>query len=311
MGISVSGNGSAQTIRIVSEASTTQSNGRGAMIDNIAVTEVLPVNTGYKGSSIRLSSIVATASDTDGSENVSLQVSAIPAGATLTDGTRSFTASPSSARIDISQWQWDRISITAPTGFTGTFTLQVMATATEAANGDNTSTTFPLTVSVLPKDLASPIILDLNGDGVQTLDINADRVMTRDSRVFLFSPTQALLDVGRVLGAARFAQTGGHLLQRGFKTDRLFRVDGLIFCGPCRGIAIQQDFACRLTLHSLHLDRVLACGLDLGGKRRVELPGLLAADDQILIAVLLEPHQTCFGRNAGVHHHRAPRYGVA
>ena len=205
MGISVSGNGSAQTIRIVSEASTTQSNGRGTMIDNIAVAEVLPVNTGYKGSSIRLSSIVATASDTDGSENVSLQVSAIPADATLTDGTRRFTASPSSARIDISQWQWDRISITAPTGFTGTFTLQVMATATEAANGDNTSTTLPLTDSVLPKDLASPIILDLNGDDVQTLDINADRVMTRDSRVFLFSPTQALLDVGRALGAARFA----------------------------------------------------------------------------------------------------------
>ena len=60
-----SDNGSAQTIRIVSEASTTQSNGRGAMIDNIAVTEVLPVNTGYKDSPIKLSNIVAAASDTD------------------------------------------------------------------------------------------------------------------------------------------------------------------------------------------------------------------------------------------------------
>ena len=172
LSFSFTGNGSAQTIRIVSEASATQSNGRGAMIDNIALTEVLPVNTGYKDSPIRLSGIIATASDTDGSESVSLVVSAIPVGATLTDGTRSFTASPSSTGVDISQWQRDRLSITAPAGFTGTFTLQVTATATETANGDRASTTLPLTISVLPTNLASPIILDLNGDGVQTLDIS-------------------------------------------------------------------------------------------------------------------------------------------
>ena len=172
LSFSFTGNGSAQTIRIVSEASATQSNGRGAMIDNIALTEVLPVNTGYKDSPIRLSGIIATASDTDGSESVSLVVSAIPVGATLTDGTRSFTASPSSTGVDISQWQRDRLSITAPAGLTGTFTLQVTATATETANGDRASTTLPLTISVLPTNLASPIILDLNGDGVQTLDIS-------------------------------------------------------------------------------------------------------------------------------------------
>ena len=40
LSFSFTGNGSAQAIRIVSEASTTQSNGYGAMIDNIAVTEV-------------------------------------------------------------------------------------------------------------------------------------------------------------------------------------------------------------------------------------------------------------------------------
>ena len=62
---------------------------------------------------------------------------------------------------------------TAPTGFTGTFALQVTATATETANGDRASTTIPLTISVLPTNLTSPIILDLNGDGVQTLDMNA------------------------------------------------------------------------------------------------------------------------------------------
>ena len=173
LSFSFTGNGSAQTIRIVSEASTTQSNGCGAMIDNIAVTEVLPVNTGYKDSAIRLSSIIAIASDSDGSERLSLVVSAIPVGAKLSDGTNTFTASPSNTGVDISQWQRDRLSITAPTGFTGTFALQVTATANETASGDRASTTIALTISVLPTNLASPIILDLNGDGVQTLDMNA------------------------------------------------------------------------------------------------------------------------------------------
>ena len=94
-------------------------------------------------------------------------------GATLSDGTHTFTASASTRSVDVSQWQRDRLSLTAPAGYTGTFTLQVTATATETANGDRQSTSLPLTVSVLPTNLASPIILDLNGDGVQTLDINA------------------------------------------------------------------------------------------------------------------------------------------
>ena len=104
---------------------------------------------------------------------LAIQIAAIPVGATLSDGAHTFTASASTRSIIVSKCQLDRLSSKAPTGYTGTFTLQVTATATETANGTRQSTSLPLTVSVLPTNLASPIILDLNGDGVQTLDINA------------------------------------------------------------------------------------------------------------------------------------------
>ena len=104
---------------------------------------------------------------------LAILIAAIPVGATLSDGTHTFTASASTRSIIVSKCQLDRLSSKAPTGHTGTFTLQETAMATETANGDSQSTSLPLTVSVLPTNFASPIILDLNGDGVQTLDINA------------------------------------------------------------------------------------------------------------------------------------------
>lgn len=52
-------NGSNQTIRIISEATSSQCNGRGAMIDDIKLTEAMPINTGYQDSAIRLSAVLA------------------------------------------------------------------------------------------------------------------------------------------------------------------------------------------------------------------------------------------------------------
>jgi len=72
----------------------------------------------------------------------------------------------------LSPWNWDNLSITPPTGFTGVFDLSVSATATEAVTGQSANRSLALTVTVLPADVASPIVLDLNGDGIRTVGLN-------------------------------------------------------------------------------------------------------------------------------------------
>ncbi len=174
-----SGNGNAQTIQIRTLATASQSNGRGAMIDDITLTEGLPLNTGYQGSSIQLSAIVSALTDGDGSETLALTVGAIPVGATLTDGVHAFTAAAGSATATVTAWNLEHLSITAPAGFTGTFNLLVNATATEAVTSQSAIQSRSLTVTVLPQDVSSPLVVDLNGDGVQTISL-ADSTGTFD-----------------------------------------------------------------------------------------------------------------------------------
>lgn len=64
---------SAQTIKIVTKATSFNAGGRGAMLDNIALTEALPINQGYEDSAIKLSAITAALADTDGSESLSAE----------------------------------------------------------------------------------------------------------------------------------------------------------------------------------------------------------------------------------------------
>jgi len=66
------GNGTKQTIRIVSEATRRDANGRGMMLDDLRLTERLPLNTGMEDTAIRLSAITAALVDTDGSETLSV-----------------------------------------------------------------------------------------------------------------------------------------------------------------------------------------------------------------------------------------------
>jgi len=66
------------------------------MIDNINLTEAMAINSGYEGSAIRLSAVLAALTDTDGSEVLEVTVGAIPTGAILSDGLNSFTATTAS-----------------------------------------------------------------------------------------------------------------------------------------------------------------------------------------------------------------------
>jgi hypothetical protein len=119
------------------------------MLDDIALTETLPANTGFEDSAIRLSAVSAALTDTDGSETLSVAIVGLPVGATLTDGSMSFTATQGSTTADVSGWNLGSLSLVPPTDFYGSIDLLVVARAAESANGDQASTAASLTVTVL------------------------------------------------------------------------------------------------------------------------------------------------------------------
>jgi VCBS repeat-containing protein len=143
------GTGGAQTLRIVSEASRREPNGRGMMLDNIALTETLQANTGFEDSAIPLSAIGALLRDTDGSETLTLTIGAIPVGATLTDGVNRFTATLDHATVEVTGWNLSKLTILPAQDFNGQFTLKIIATSTESANRSQASSEADLQVTVL------------------------------------------------------------------------------------------------------------------------------------------------------------------
>jgi hypothetical protein len=144
------GTGGPQTIHIVSEASRSESNGRGMMVDNIALSETLPANTGFEDGAVPLSAIGVALQDTDGSETLTLTVGAIPVGATLSDGVNSFTATLDTTTVEVTGWNLGKLTIMSPKDFNGQFALKVIATTTEQANQSQVSNEADLQVIVLP-----------------------------------------------------------------------------------------------------------------------------------------------------------------
>ena len=144
------GNGNTQKIKIVTEATAFDANGRGAMIDDIALTEVMPANTGLEDTAIRLSAISAALTDTDGSETLAITISAIPVGAKLSDGTRTFTATTGNTSVDITAWSKGNLTLLPPPDFYGVINLTVTAKSTETANNNQASTTANLAITVRP-----------------------------------------------------------------------------------------------------------------------------------------------------------------
>jgi VCBS repeat-containing protein len=147
------GSGGKQTIRIVSEATRWDKNGRGMMIDDIALTETLAANTGREDSAIPLSAISAGLTDTDGSEALAISIEALPVGATVTDGTRRFTATADATTADVTGWNLGNLYLIPPQHFNGSLSLRVVATATESASeatpASQARTTADLVVTVL------------------------------------------------------------------------------------------------------------------------------------------------------------------
>lgn len=185
------GIGGAQTIRIVSEANRREANGRGMMLDNIALTETLPANTGFEDGAVPLSAIGPLLQDTDGSETLTLTIGAIPVGATLTDGVNRFTATLDNATADVTGWNLGKLAIMPPKDFNGQFALKVIATTTEQSNQSKATVEADLQVTVLPVNdapLASNVSYTLTEGGSIVIDF-AGLISDVDGDVLILSFT--------------------------------------------------------------------------------------------------------------------------
>jgi VCBS repeat-containing protein len=140
-----------------------------------------PANTGLEDTSIALSAIKASLTDTDGSEVLTIAVNALRVGATLSDGTHSFTATTGHTGADVTHWTLSKLTLLPPADFFGQIQVNVKATSTETTNGSVASTTATLFVTVLPVNDA-PVAHD-DSFTVRTLKTVVIDVLANDTDV--------------------------------------------------------------------------------------------------------------------------------
>ncbi|MFG6464955.1 hypothetical protein ACG04Q_25565, partial [Roseateles sp. DXS20W] len=105
--------------------------------------------------SIALPRIEAALANAAGGERLSVNLLGLPDGATLTDGVRSAAGG---VPVDLAGWDVTRLSLVAPAGFTGEFSLTVVAASVETSNGASASVSQGITVRVLPGTaVATPV----------------------------------------------------------------------------------------------------------------------------------------------------------
>jgi VCBS repeat-containing protein len=146
--ISFTGAGRSQTIQIVTEAIDRFKDGRGMMLDNIALDETVPLNHGKQGGGAVLQGIQVALTDTDGSETLRLTLAGLPVGSMLSDGIHSVTVTASEPVADITGWNMAALALTPPANYHGTLSLQATATAIENANGNSASVTQTISVQI-------------------------------------------------------------------------------------------------------------------------------------------------------------------
>ncbi|WP_353325968.1 VCBS domain-containing protein, partial [Chitiniphilus shinanonensis] len=138
----------------------------GGVLDGISLGKV-DDNIGLQDQWIHLSKISAQLTDTDGSETLAVSIKDIPVGAQLTDGTHTFTATAGATSVDVTNWSLDSLQLKPPAGFVGDLQLQVSATATETANGDQATASNVIDVTVLlnnqPPTVGSQSLTALEG----------------------------------------------------------------------------------------------------------------------------------------------------
>ena len=144
-----------------------------------------------------------------------ITVADVPVGAELTDGTNSFVASTGNTSVDVTTWALGNLTITPPANSDQDFTLQITATATEAANldqsqkidtinvevtavADQPTLTVPSTITVDEDTQSAPFAISsslTDTDGSETLllqisDVPAGTQLTDGVFTFVATSTQ-------------------------------------------------------------------------------------------------------------------------
>jgi hypothetical protein len=154
------GTGQPQSIRIVYEPSPEHLNGHSVMIDDIVLAET--IKQGQKEGMVSLPTIHAALADTDGSETLTLTLAGLPVGSTLTDGQHSVTVTAENPLVDLIGWDTAVLLLQPPAGFSGALSLEVRATATETATGEQATVTRALNVNVVDATTAAPVSESFN-----------------------------------------------------------------------------------------------------------------------------------------------------
>lgn len=167
--------------------------------------------------------------DTDGSEQLSYTISNIPAGSVLTvsDGVGGTITLPIvGGTVTITETQRTSLKFTPPAGFFGTITLDVVATATESATGNQVdtataiSTTEQIVLTITP--LNEPPVVQLGDEladqmavdaGTFTLDASTAFTDPNGNNTLTFSATDlpAFLSIDTATGAITVSAPGGIL----------------------------------------------------------------------------------------------------
>ena len=137
------GDGAVHTISLLTDATSYNANGRGAMIDDITLTGYQGVAAGNaQGGSktdIALAAYVAAALiDTDTSESLAITFASLPAGAQIVTATQTYTESGGSITIQGDELASAVLSIDG--AFTGDLHLGVTATVSESVGGSTAVT---------------------------------------------------------------------------------------------------------------------------------------------------------------------------
>ena len=153
--------------------------------------------------------------DTDGSESLTVVLKDIPVGFVLSDGTNTFTADVSTTSVNITGWNIGALTLTTPNiSTTTTYTLNVVATATEFSNGDIASTTLPIEVTVnnnpnlmiLNDNIAqvNEAALSIGTSSASTAEIAAGNILSDDTL-----PSGAILSNISIVGGSTDSSVAG------------------------------------------------------------------------------------------------------
>ncbi|MBI3713650.1 MAG: type I secretion C-terminal target domain-containing protein, partial [Burkholderiales bacterium] len=166
------GNGSSQAIRIITDPLAFNSSGRGAMIDNIVLTEAQGALAGNAVSGtkteIALTGYVNGAlADTDTSEVLSYTFSSLPAGANVvtTAHPSGFTVTGGSVTVPAAEFASAKLQLLS--SYSGDLTIGVTTTSTEPNASSATSSSQNLTFTIL-SGMGADGYDHLNGGNVGT-----------------------------------------------------------------------------------------------------------------------------------------------